>query len=205
MRQVTGNNSLPANVNKVSVRVVSGGHSFCVDGLPKKAFSDDVTVEFEVVTLKTILVPTEVFEAENAEKYLAVAGVPCSADEEAVCITDGWRTAVMAVSTECLAAIDETFGARAVFISPLLHRHDVSGYKLHIRTIGEVSCFKLYADSTLRFAEILPTAGADDVLYYVQGLDAQYGLKAYHIYIYGDGAEETSKVLKRYFKGVRCE
>lgn len=165
MKPETGNNSVSADVRKVSVRIESGGHSFSVDALPKLAFDENAAVEFVVITHKTVLVPDELFDEAAAGDFLAVAGLPCAAGEKPLCIPDEGCTAVAAVSAECLSEIARQFGPRSRFV----------------------------------------TADADEILYYVCGLDRNFGLGEYHIYIYGDGADETAKLLKRYFKNVKCE
>ena len=205
MRPETGNNHPSADVIKVSVRVDSGGHSFSVDTLPKRASDKKTTVEFVIVTDKTVLVPSDIFSNQDAEALLAAAGVPCNSDEQPLCISAGEMTAVAAVSKRCAELIAGRFGGRAVFASPLLEEFASDGRKLHIRTFGSTACFKLYEDGRLRFAEMLKTAGEDDVLYYVQGLHDHFALDAYHIYIYGDRSAETAKLLKRYFNNVECE
>lgn len=205
MKPETGNNSVSADVRKVSVRIESGGHSFSVDALPKLAFDENAAVEFVVITHKTVLVPDELFDEAAAGDFLAVAGLPCAAGEMPLCIPDEGCTAVAAVSAECLSEIARQFGPRARFVSPMVMRSQSAGRRLYIRTFGKVSYFNLWDEGRLRLAEAFVTADADEILYYVCGLDRNFGLGEYHIYIYGDGADETAKLLKRYFKNVKCE
>ena len=205
MRPVTGNNNTSTDVNKVSVRIDSGGHSFSVDTLPAKALEDGVTVEFAVITHKSVLVPSECLDAGDAANWLSVSGLACNSDEQPLCVVSGRHTVVAAVAKTAVEDIAAKIGERAEFTSPLLSHYDSDGKKLHICTFGNVSYFKLYEDNRLRFAEAFKTAGEDDILYYAQGLNAHFGLSGYLIYIYGDRSAETAKLLKRYFKGVRCE
>ena len=205
MRQVTGNNSRPADKNKVSVRIESGGHSFSLDGLPKKAFDEETTVVFSVITHKTLLVPAELFDQSAAANMLAIAGLECTPDEEPVCTSDNGTVTVMAVAKSAVAAISERFGERARFTSPLSAATNAEGRRLDIRTCGRVSYFTLSEEGRLHFAEALKTDDADEILYYVQAVNNRFILDKYLIYIYGDGAAETAKLLRRYFKGVKCE
>ena len=205
MRLVTGNSILQADIDKVSVRIVSGGHSFSVEGLPRKAFDEGVTVEFQVITPKSLLVPAEAFDAASAAGLLAVAGIGCTPAEEPLCIVAGDKVAVAAVATQCLARIDENFGTRAAFTSPLLEECDADGCKLYIRTFGDCCCLRVCENGRLRFAEIMPAATPDEILYYVQTLCDRMECSEYLIYIYGEGASESAKLLRRYFKRVKCE
>lgn len=204
MKPETGNNSLAAQTEKVSVRIESGGHSFSSDTLPPKVLQA-AEAEFCVVTDKTVLVPDEAFDPEYAERWLAVSGLACNDDELPLCVSRNGVTAIMAVARQCSAAIGREFGQRAHFTTPLLEEYDSEGRKLHIRTIGQVSYFKLYENGRLRFAEALKTEGPGDILYYMHKIDGRFGLDAYHIYIYGEGAAGTRKVLKKYFNRVKCE
>ena len=205
MRPETGNNSPSADNRKVSVRLDSGGHSFSADNLPKRAFAQDVQVEFTVVTHKTVLVPAEAFDPEAAAALLAVAGLPCSADEEPLCITAGDKTAVAAIDCRCATEIARLFGGRAAFVSPLLHDCPAEERRLCIRTLGKVTFFTITDNGRLRFAEAFRTENSDEVLYYTRELDRRCMLEGYLIYIYGDEASETARLLKRYYKKVKCE
>lgn len=204
MKQETGNNlSEPAKI--VSIRLVSGGHSFSVDTLPKRAFDDDATVEFSVSTHKCLLVPAEVFDAAEAEKYLAAEGIYCAGDERAAYRIEGDKAAVMAVNAACLGQISAQFGGRAYITTPLLREYKAAGRELHIHTVGEVSYFKLYDGARLQYAEAAATADSDEILYYTTLISRAADLTAYIIYISGDNAQKTAKLLKRYFKKVQCE
>ena len=204
MRQETGSNNSAA-IQKVSIRLASGGHSFSVDMLPKRAFDSDAETVFEVITHKCTLVPAEVFEPAAAAAYLAADGRACSADERAVFRIEGDKAVVMAAADSCVAQIDDKFGGRAVLTSPLLREYEAKGRELHICTLGGVSFFKLYDGPKLQYAEAAATADSDEVLYYTTLLDREFALGEYLIYISGDEARKTAKLLKRYYRKVLCE
>ena len=198
-------NNNPQNKNKVSVRAESGGHSFCIDSLSGEILDGECGVEFCIVTHKTVLVPDEIFETSSAARYLSVAGVPCAGDEEPLCISEGGITAVMAVSERFMADVGRRLGGRASFTSPLLGDCGHNGRRVQIQTLGGVSFFKVGDNGRLRFAEALQTDSADDILYYANALDSRFGLNEYLIYICGDGAETTARLLSKYFSSVKCE
>lgn len=204
MRPATGSNN-PSDRSKVSVRTDSGGHSFCVDSLPGEVLNGECVAEFCIATHKTVLVPAEVFEESSAAQYLAVAGVPCAADEEPVWMADGGIVAVAAVARSFKAAVGRLPEGCVSFTSPLLGGCDAGGRRLQINTFGNVSFFRLSDNGRLRVAEALKTDSADDILYYLNELDGRFGLNEYLIYIYGDGAESAAQLAGKYFKNVRCE
>lgn len=205
MRPETGNNNPSADNSKVSIRLESGGHSFSADALPDELRNPQTEALFEVVTHKTLLIPSELFERDNAARYLAVAGLACRPDETALTAEKEGMTAVMAVSSKMLNAIRPHFGERAAFTSPLLELENGGGRELRIALYGDVSYFKLSDDGRLRFAEALRTVDFDEILYCLHILDERFGLAAYHIYICGDGAADTAARVKKYFRKVKCE
>ena len=204
MKQATGNNSLK-DTKIVSVRIDSGGHYFSVDTLPKAAFENSCNVEFSIVTHKTVLVPAEIFEPEAAASYLEIAGLGCAVGERPVYTVRGDKAVVMAIAESCADTLIDRFDSHIAFCSPLLEEFAGKEKALHIRTIGDVSYFKLYDGENLLFAEALMTDSRDETLYYTALLDRKFGLAAYLIYIYGDRQKQTAKLLKRYFKNIKCE
>lgn len=204
MKPATGSRP-SADSNKVSVRIDSGGHSFSVDTLPREVADGECVAEFCVVTCKTVLVPDEVFDETAAANYLAVAGVPCSADETPVTASANGITAVMAVARTFAEAVGRLSGGRARFTTPLLRECTPEGRRLEISTAGDVSCFRICDKGRLRFAEALRTESAEDILYYTSELRSRFGLDEYIIYICGDSAAEKARLLSKYFKGVICE
>ena len=81
MKQATGSNSATPS-KEMSIRLRSGGHSFPKELPAEYAAADRVVCS--VLTHKTLLVPTEVFERESAPNYLALAGLGCAETECAV-------------------------------------------------------------------------------------------------------------------------
>ena len=75
MKQATGSNSATPS-KEMSIRLRSGGHSFPKELPAEYAAADRVVCS--VLTHKTLLVPTEVFERESAPNYLALAGLGCA-------------------------------------------------------------------------------------------------------------------------------
>ena len=185
MKQATGSNSATPS-KEMSIRLRSGGHSFPKELPAEYAAADRVVCS--VLTHKTLLVPTEVFERESAPNYLALAGLGCAETECAV-YSDPQRQqiAVMAVDKECRRQLAETAGDRVTFTSPLLF---------------QLLYIKIY-DNVLRLAEVVRAQGTADVLYYLGRLDRTFPLKTYPLCL--SGSDTLARQLRKYFRDVRCE
>ena len=68
MKQVTGATNNKPEIKNVSIRLRLDGHSFSEEKLDK-------TVEIEVLTGKTMLVPREVFDAKAAPALMRINGM----------------------------------------------------------------------------------------------------------------------------------
>lgn len=82
MRQETGSNT-PQTANKVSIQLALDGHSFSAPALAGD-FPGDGAVEIELLTVRTMLVPRETFDAGLAEELLAAGSMALTAGESAV-------------------------------------------------------------------------------------------------------------------------
>lgn len=204
MKQVTGNNASPAG-KRLSIRLKAGGHSFSVDMLPKAALDSDAEAVFEVITHKSTLVPSEAFDPQLAEDYLAVVGLACSEDECAVYAERNGTVAVMAISRNCRGQIAEALGERASYTSPLLAEHAPEKRTLYLCAEEETLYLKFYDNGGLIMAEALPSKGTDDILYYAAAAGAEFGPAQYDIILSGTRARAAYKILNKYFKNVKCE
>ena len=112
--------NLTANI-KVSIRLMSGGHSFSPEALNGAVERCGEKLTVELVTPKTTLVPASVFRAEDAPSYLAALGLAADVNESVVCSPQiGDVVAVMAISAECLAYLSLLCGDKMSFVTPLL-------------------------------------------------------------------------------------
>lgn len=199
MKQVTGsNNTTP--LEEMSIQLRSGGHSFPKE-LPA-GYETAGRVSCSVLTHKTVLVPSEVFEKESAANYLSLAGLGCAETECAV-YSDPQRQqiAVMAIDKNCCRQLTETTD-RLVFTSPLLFQPKFSGPSLWLLHTDGLLYVKLY-DNILRLAEVVRAQGTTDILYYLGRLDRMFSLKTYPLCL--TGSSTLARQLRRYFRDVRCE
>ena len=74
MKQVTGATNNKPEIKNVSIRLRLDGHSFSEEKLDIPA-KEKKTVEIEVLTGKTMLVPREVFDAKAAPALMRINGM----------------------------------------------------------------------------------------------------------------------------------
>lgn len=184
-------------LNKVSIRIESGGHSFSAEAV---RVDDNAHVEAVVSTPKTALVPAELFAAADAEAHLAAVGVVPEADEQVVCsgVVDG-TVAVMAIASECAETLRLRYGSRLSFLSPLQEEETIAKGS-HIRLDGDVLYVRVYNDG-MRLAEALEVASDADVLYYLESIHRVYDIYNMYARAWGD-VERLKRVAGRCFKNL---
>ena len=183
-------------LNNVSIRLMSGGHTFSIKDIDAiKQAGAGAVVEF--VTPKTVLRPEQGFDRANAADDLAATGYVV-ADNEVVVSTkaQNGKVAVMAVSAACVEAI-EALGVEFVYTSPLLAGDDLTEGS-YIALYGDVLYVRVYKDG-MRFAEAIAVENDADVLYYLTTIDQVYGI--YNTYARAEGdVERLNRVCRKYFK-----
>ena len=205
MRQVTGSNHTPSN-KKVSIQLQLDGQLFIGDNLPKQEAGEGVIVEVELLTAKTIVVPTECFEPALAEKYLQMSGIAHTAEELPVwsCDCEG-MTAIIVLHREIAEQLAARYGESLRYTTPLLRNVSGTGTYLYIYSTGSVTCFKLYNGEKVEFCEAIAMPSADDVLYFVERLVREFKMEEIVIRVAGKDTDSLRALLKQYYKVVKCE
>jgi hypothetical protein len=200
MKQETGSNPLN-RLKEMSIRLRSDGHSFPLE-LPQGWDAAD-RVRVVVPTHQTVLIPSELLDVTHADRYLRLAGVPCSAEQVAVCgATQHGRVAVMAVERAVDAQLRQTLGAKLLYSSPLTYEPDYVDRVAWVTHVDGVLYVKLY-NHTLRYAEAIEAPKSADILYFVGCLNELYPLREYPLQLQGNRV--LAKQLKRFFREVQCE
>lgn len=201
MRRVTGRiDSAPAT-NEVSIRLASDGHSFTVSGLD----GADGNGPVGVLTPRTTLVPAELFDAAQAERLLAAAGMAPAGGECAV-----WSAphcdavAVMAAPRAAVAQVRERLGADVGFTAPLLGGPQTALATIWVCSVAGLLYIKVY-DETLRYAEVVPVAADADAEYLFERLGAEFPTRERTLLLAGDETKRLRKLLGGRFKRVLCE
>ncbi len=205
MRQVTGSNPNQSN-NKVSIQLKLDGHSFSHDILPCN-IDKAAVIEIELLTEKSILVPSECFEPKLALQYLRFSGFECSKEECAVWSREADGTiAVMLLHQDVAKRIEQLYGDAAVFTSPMLRQVESNSQQyLCIYNATDFAYFKLYDGKKLLFCEVFTIAGNDDILCFTEKIAQEFKLTAFTIQLAGENTPELSTLLKQYYKIEKCE
>lgn len=183
-------------LGNVSIRLMSGGHTFSTKDLETiRQAGAGAVVEF--VTHKTVLRPEQGFDMTNAVDDLTATGYAVAENEVVVSgRAQSGRVAVMAVSAACVEAI-EALGVEVAYTSPLLAGEDLAEGS-HIALYGDVLYVRVYKGG-LRFAEAIAVENDADLLYYLVNIDKVYGI--YNMYARAEGdVERLNRVCRKYFK-----
>lgn len=183
-------------LGNVSIRLMSGGHTFSTKDLETiRQAGAGAVVEF--VTHKTVLRPEQGFDMANAVDDLTATGYAVAENEVVVSgRAQSGRVAVMAVSAACVEAI-EALGVEVAYTSPLLAGEDLAEGS-HIALYGDVLYVRVYKGG-LRFAEAIAVENDADLLYYLVSIDKVYGI--YNMYARAEGdVERLNSVCRKYFK-----
>ena len=188
------------SLNNVSIRLLSGGHSFSLEELGARVAATEGAVEVVVLTPKTTLVPEEFFAAEHAALYLNEVGLAVTDGECAVCSKPvGGVVAVMAIDVACFDVLQD---ADVVYTTPLLAECAVEeGSALHLE--GGLLYLRIY-NGGMRFAEVVECANDADILYYLTKIDEVYNIYNMSARAYGDTVR-LQRVAKPLFKELICE
>lgn len=188
------------SLNNVSIRLLSGGHSFSLEELNARIAAAQGAVEVVVLTPKTTLVPEEFFAAEHAAIYLNEVGLAPAMGECVVCSKPiGGVVAVMAIDVACFDALQD---AEVVYTTPMLAECVVEeGSVLQLE--GGLLYVRIY-NGGMRFAEVMECANDADILYYLTKIDEVYNIYNMSARAYGDTVR-LQRVTKPLFKELICE
>lgn len=203
MRPETGSKS-PKTANKVSIQQSLDGHSFSVRGL-EGDFAGQEPVEVELLSVRTMLVPKELFSPECARALLAANGMPAGEDERVVWSdTRAETVAIMAADPEALRRTEERLGTRGRFTTPLLHVPIAAGPTIWLYYTGHLLYIKVY-NVQLRLAEVIATPTEADILFAAEQLAREFGPAEYELRVAGERTRMLFKLLRKQFPKIRCE
>lgn len=203
MKQATGSNT-PQSINKVSIQLTLDGHSFSAPALSGE-FPGDGSVEVELLTPRTTLVPEEFFDEACAGELLAAAGMAALPGECPVWSAPQQNAvAVMAAAENALAAVHERLGGRARYTTPLLCVPQTSVPTVWMYYAAGLLYIKVY-DGKLRFAEVVPAPDEADLLYMLERLGSEFRLRDYTLRIGSGDGRALKRKLGGYFRQIVCE
>ena len=190
------------NTAKVSIRLMSGGHSFSPAEIEAMAKEGGVLTA-ELITPKITLVPEVMFDNERVVEYLAFVGLAPAHDEVTVyspAVDD--KVAVMAVAKSCYAKLVTEFGNNIEFSSPLIQGHAPKQGAL-IDLVDDVLYVRIFNGGML-FGEAMKVENDADILFYFEQINKVYTIYNMHVRARGD-KERLAKLTKNLFTDIECE
>lgn len=190
------------NTTKVSIRLMSGGHSFSpaqVEGMAKGGSA----LTAELITAKITLVPEVMFDPERIVEYLAFVGIAPAHDEVAVyspAVND--KVAVMAMAKSCYEKLVAEFGKNITFSSPLIQGHAPKQGAL-VDLVDDVLYVRIFNGGML-FGEAVRVENDADILFMFEQINKVYNIYNMHVRARGD-KERLAKLTKHLFTNIECE
>ena len=227
MKQVTGATNNKPEIKNVSIRLRLDGHSFSEEKLDIPA-KEKKTVEIEVLTGKTMLVPREVFDAKAAPALMRINGMEPT-EKECILTSDPQQPviALMAADKASVEKVRARLKEKIRWTSPLLRTGEFTASCLWIFRYEELAYLKVWERQTLRLAETFIAPTGEDLLFYVreltqevlQGLDSRLTMHDFrivdgkrHINLVFDvvvpfdyGAEARDKLRRDIAAGLRAK
>ncbi|MBQ3248158.1 MAG: DUF3822 family protein [Alistipes sp.] len=184
-----------AKHDNVSIRLESDGHTFS----PECAAASGA-VEVVVSTVKTALVPAELFVEDDARAALAAVGfAPTTSERVVYSAAVSGVVAVMAMDVACYDALVERYGQSLCFSSPLLERVDIKR-GVHLKLDRELLYVRVY-DDVMLFAEVVEVKSDGDILYYLESIHRVYDI--YNMYARATGdTGRLKRLCGRSFKNL---
>ena len=190
------------NTTKVSIRLMSGGHSFSpaqVEAMAKEGSA----LTAELITAKITLVPEVMFDPERIVEYLAFVGIAPAYDEVAVyspAVDD--KVAVMAMARSCYEKLVAEFGKNITFSSPLIQGHAPKQGAL-VDLVEDVLYVRIFNGGML-FGEAMRVENDADILFFFEQINKVYNIYNMHVRARGD-KERLAKLTKHLFTNIECE
>lgn len=205
MKQATGRINRRSVTDNVSIQLALDGHSFSIVG-GQRVLSEPA-VKVEILTVRTLLVPEELFAPEHAAALLAADGKAPLTGEETVCTAPQQDVAaVMAVPSRALQQLREQLGegTTLTYTTPLLLDPHPTKPTVLLQWIAGYLYIKIY-HAGLRLAEVLPAPTDADIRYAIERLDTAFPFNRYTLQVAGSEARRVGKLAGKFFKHVRCE
>ena len=190
------------NTTKVSIRLMSGGHSFSPAQVEEMA-KEGSALTAELITAKITLVPEVMFDPERIVEYLAFVGIAPAHDEVAVyspAVDD--KVAVMAIAKSCYEKLVAEFGKNITFSSPLIQGHAPKQGAL-VDLVDDVLYVRIFNGGML-FGEAVAVANDADILFALESVNKIYSIYNMHVRARGD-KERLAKLTKHLFTNIECE
>lgn len=186
-----------ASINKVSIRYISGGHSFSEKEI-ETINAEGRSVEISIITPKSVLVPVENYIDTNRGDYLAAMGLAPSANEVAIeAARKGDMVAVVAVDKAFVESLDK-IKVNILLTTPLLDKSIEQGTIIDL--VECVAYIRIF-DGGLRFAEAVGIYSDADLMATLERLNEVFGIYNKYARAKGD-TERILGVCQKSFKHI---
>lgn len=205
MKRATGKTNASGHSNKVSIQLALDGHPFSTEELTAALASGDGTVEVELLTPRTMLVPQELFDEALAVRTLEAAGLAPVEGEEVV-----WSApresivAVMAFDGRQLDAIRSAGGSRILFTTPLLALQAKEFPCIRVHRAGGLLYIKVF-EAGLRMAEVIAPANEAEAIYFFERLKEEFPPQEFVAVLTGENPRELRRSVGKGYQRVICE
>lgn len=178
------------------------GHSFSEEQLAALPHNGKRR-EIVLLTAKTMLVPGELFVAEEGEETMRLNGMAPTPEETILHVEDPHRktVALMAVDRRIVERLRAAKGREIRWNTPLLHSPENTNATFWIRREENLVYMKCWSDRLL-LAEVLVVPTAEDLLFFVTEFLREMEFRPQRILIEGASARQEGRFLQKYFKQI---
>ncbi len=182
------------------------GHSFSVTGLEGVKPTPATFETVEVISPRSMLVPSALYQKDAAAALLAANGMAPLADETVVTNTTANQqlVALMAIPWEALDHLSDKLGNEIRFTTPLLAPLCTTEPSMWIEHTASLLYIKVY-DAKLQLCEVVSAPSEADIDYFFENLNREFPTRRYTLYIHGSNARHLKGILSKRFKKTICE
>lgn len=187
---------MSANLDKMSIRIFSDGHSF-----PEKELATSTTApRVELCTRRTQLLPAACYGEAEGRELLSLAGLAPEEQEQIVCSEEmEGMVALMAFD----AALLRRLPATCRFSSPLLTAPKLRD-GVWMMPLRGLLYIKVWQGGKVRLAEVVDAATEDEQLYYALQLASKLALPTPKLHWQGPLSSGFKRQLKQAYSSILC-
>lgn len=158
------------------------------------------------------VVPEKLFDADNVRGYMRFSGMEPAAGQEVMTVHRSGMVFITAMDKALRERLDTIYGDAAV-VDPLLlsvayaERRASRGTVATVDVAGDTMALTLRHGKRLLFMDTLPVASHEDMVFYMERLLKDNGLRDPSVVCAGMTASATAEVLRPYYEveTVRAE
>lgn len=174
----------------------------------KKAGKKITNTRIYLDTLKTVLIPDELFDPEMTRDCFGINGITLAANDRLI-VSDfadgnGKIKIVTAVDGAWVDIIDEIFKERVELLSPFLINRCRKNAKdftaIYLTPQNMYISVSEAVSGRIFFCEVLPYSSQTDIVYYITDLASRFDIQKGIVHIKGCRSRDTQRTLRKIFK-----